>query len=192
MFVLSMLDGKKEGTYVEIGSAEPYHNNNTALLEKDFGWKGISVDYNMEKVREFESQRSNPVYYGDATDADYVTLFKENNLPKHIDYLQLDCEPANTTYRALELIPFDQYKFATITYEHDYYADSEKKYRDLSRKFLTEKGYILIANNISPDKNSPFEDWWIHPDLVDSSIVKKMLCIDNTTKKADHYMLNSL
>lgn len=192
MFVLSMLDGKKEGTYVEIGSAEPFHNNNTALLEKDFEWKGISVDYNMEKVKEFESQRSNPVYYGDATDADYVTLFKQANFPKHIDYLQLDCEPADITYKALELIPFDQYKFATITYEHDYYADSEKKYRDLSRKFLTEKGYILIADNISPDKNSSFEDWWVHPELVDSSIIEKMTCVDNTVKRADQYMLNDL
>ena len=192
MFVLSMLDGKKEGTYVEIGSAEPFHNNNTALLEKDFEWKGISIDYNMEKVKEFESQRSNPVYYGDATDTDYITLFKQANFPKHIDYLQLDCEPADITYKALELIPFDQYKFATITYEHDYYADSEKKYRDLSRKFLTEKGYILIADNISPDKNSSFEDWWVHPELVDSSIIEKMKCVNNTVKRADQYMLNDL
>ena len=36
LFVLSMLDGKREGTYLEIGSADPYINSNTALLEKDF------------------------------------------------------------------------------------------------------------------------------------------------------------
>ena len=27
------------------------------------------------------------------------------------------------------------------------------------------------TGNISPDRNNnPFEDWWIHPDLVDKSI----------------------
>ena len=34
MFVLTMLDGKKDGRYLEIGSADPYYGSNTALLEE--------------------------------------------------------------------------------------------------------------------------------------------------------------
>ena len=34
MFVLTLLDGKTNGTYLEIGSADPYYGNNTALLEQ--------------------------------------------------------------------------------------------------------------------------------------------------------------
>jgi len=41
MFVLSMLDGKKNGTYLEIGASDPIVDNNTYLLETEFGWKGI-------------------------------------------------------------------------------------------------------------------------------------------------------
>jgi tetratricopeptide (TPR) repeat protein len=37
MFVLSMLSGKRNGTYVEIGSSDPFKGNNTALLETKFG-----------------------------------------------------------------------------------------------------------------------------------------------------------
>lgn len=37
MFILSMLNGKKNGTFLEIGGATPYHGNNTALLEEQFG-----------------------------------------------------------------------------------------------------------------------------------------------------------
>jgi len=36
MFVLSVLKGKKNGTYLEIGAQEPIFQNNTAILEKDF------------------------------------------------------------------------------------------------------------------------------------------------------------
>jgi len=33
LFVLSMVDGKRNGTYLEIGCAEPFKNNNTAYLK---------------------------------------------------------------------------------------------------------------------------------------------------------------
>ena len=37
MFVLSMLDGKRNGTYVEIGGDHPVVINNSYLLESEFG-----------------------------------------------------------------------------------------------------------------------------------------------------------
>ena len=46
MFVLSATNGKRNGRYLEIGSAEPFKNNNTALLETAFDWTGVSVDIN--------------------------------------------------------------------------------------------------------------------------------------------------
>ena len=41
MFVLCMLDGMPEGTFVEIGAGHPVISNNTALLESRFAWDGI-------------------------------------------------------------------------------------------------------------------------------------------------------
>ena len=46
IFILSMLDGKKGGTFLEIGGGFAYHKNNTALLESDFDWKGVSIEFN--------------------------------------------------------------------------------------------------------------------------------------------------
>jgi hypothetical protein len=43
MFTLSMLNGKRNGTYFEIGAADPFHGSNTALLEQ-FGWTGTSLE----------------------------------------------------------------------------------------------------------------------------------------------------
>jgi hypothetical protein len=45
IFVLQCLNGKKGGTYLEIGAAGPVSGNNTYLLEKEFGWTGLSIDY---------------------------------------------------------------------------------------------------------------------------------------------------
>ena len=44
MFILSMLDGKRNGTFLEIGAADPLLGNNTYLLEKDFDWKLIELE----------------------------------------------------------------------------------------------------------------------------------------------------
>ena len=55
IFVLSMLDGKKNGVYVEIGADKPKIINNSYLLEKRFGWRGVSFELDKSKV-EFKSK----------------------------------------------------------------------------------------------------------------------------------------
>ena len=44
-FVLSVLKNKKNGYFIEIGSNDPKLINNTFILEKDFNWSGIMVEY---------------------------------------------------------------------------------------------------------------------------------------------------
>lgn len=88
------------------------------------------------------------------------------------------------------MIPLDKYKFAVITLEHDYYADITKLYRDASREYLLSKGYKLAVTNISPNDNCPYEDWWIHPDLIDPKIFEKIKNTDDSIKNARSYMLD--
>ena len=45
MFVLTMLDGKKNGVYVEVGGDQPKVINNSYLLETEFGWSGVVIRY---------------------------------------------------------------------------------------------------------------------------------------------------
>lgn len=191
MFVLSMTDGKQNGTFVEIGGAQPYHNNNTALLETNYGWKGISVELNDEYANEYQQARPNVnLYHTDATKLNYFKVFKENFDTSTIDYLQLDIEPAKNTFEVLLSIPFDDYKFKVITYEHDYYVDITKSFRNKSRRYLKSMGYELVVNDISTDGVSTFEDWWVHPDLVDREILSKMKDAGDNVKKIENYILN--
>ena len=183
MFVLSMLDGKTDGTYLEIGAADPFKGNNTALLE-ELGWTGRSLEILPHEVEKFKSSRKNEIILCDATKFDY------SYLEGYVDYLQVDCEPPSITLEILKMLPFDKCDFGVITFEHDYYADITKSYRQLSREFLTDKGYILVAGNIAPDNTSAYEDWWVHPKYINSDILEKMESDPNTIKNAKFYMLN--
>lgn len=179
MFVLSMLKGKRNGTYLEIGSGEPYQGNNTALLEDIYNWKGISIDLSPDYVMQFKEKRKNPVELKDALKVNYPKLLDYYDLPKEIDYLSLDTKPAARTYEILTKIPFDELKFALITFKHDYYVDIDKTVREKSRKFLTHIGYRLVVGNASPDDWKAHEDWYVHPDLVEDYVIK---AFENTNK----------
>jgi hypothetical protein len=188
MFILSMLNGKKNGTFLEIGGADPFKGNNTALLEKTFDWKGVSIEYDEKFIENYRNNRSAKLLHDNALTMDYEKLLSENFEGNVVDYLQLDIEPARHTYDCMLTIPFDKYKFAVITYEHDYYVDVTRSYREKSRKFLESKGYVLVVNDISPDGKSNFEDWWVHPDLIDKDILSKMKSISNNTQHSKDYI----
>jgi hypothetical protein len=191
MFILSMLNGKKNGTFLEIGGAEPFKGNNTALLEKNYNWTGISIEYDAKFIENYRKHRKANLLHDNALTIDYEKLLNENFEGNVIDYLQLDIEPARNTYECMLRIPFDEYKFAVITYEHDYYVDVTRSYREKSRKFLKSKGYKLVVNDLSPDGKSNFEDWWVHPDLVDKTIIKQMKSIIEGINHAKKYILSS-
>ena len=188
LFVLSMLKGKKKGSYLEIGSADPFFGSNTALLESNFEWSGVSIEILENEVEKFAKSRKNPIILHDATKVDYSKLLEKYKFATDVDYLQVDCEPPSITYEILTKIPFDKYRFAVITFEHDYYADLTKIYREKSREFLIEKGYTLVGSNISPNDNCAYEDWWVHPELVDADVIEMFLSNSDCTKSAEKYM----
>jgi len=186
LFVLAALGGRRGGTYLEIGSAEPFSGNNTALLETGFGWTGISIDIDMAKIVDFANQRRNRALCADATRVNYVDLLKEITNTNHVDYLQVDCEPPETTFEILQRIPFDQYKFSVITFEHDHYSDATV--RDRSRAYLQAQGYQLLVGDVAYNRINSYEDWWVHPDQVDTAIRDRLRATEPGAKFALDYM----
>ena len=188
MFVLTALNGKRNGKYLEIGAAEPFYGNNTALLETQFDWTGYSLEIMEHLINPFKEARKNEIIHTDATTVDYLAFLDGLDEGTEWDYLQVDCDPPSATYEILKKIPFHKYKFATITYEHDYYADPQGDYRQKSRELLIKEGYVLVVGNIAPDNKRPYEDWWVHPDLVDNETIEKMKWPSRDVVKSEIYM----
>jgi hypothetical protein len=190
LFVLTMLQGKRNGYYLEIGASDPVHISNTWLLESKFAWNGVSIEIREDMAREFNRSRRNPCFCRDALGINYERFLMDNNAPMDIDYLQIDCEPPETSWRILCSIPFDKYRFAVITFEHDYYADATRSFKAKSRKLLKSYGYKLVVNNISPEETHDFEDWWCHPALVSSKLLTKMTSLSDEVQVAYNYIIN--
>ena len=166
MFVLSILDGKTNGTYLEIGSGDPQNNSNTYLLEKEFDWYGVSVEIDYHKVMRFGLHRDNPVIMSDATKVDYTHVMTDTPI---IDYLQVDCDPASLSYDVLKKIIDSNKQFNVITFEHDAYREGNT-WREKSRELLS-KDYVLTVADVCCVEGKNFEDWWVHKRIFKPSML---------------------
>lgn len=178
-FVLSVLKEKKNGYFVEIGSNDPKFINNTYILEKEYGWKGLMVEYDLKWENLYKIHRPNSDHIiNDACQIDYLSFFRNSNYPLNMDYLQIDLEVNNrSTLNVLEIFDktiFDTYKFATITFEHDIYTGNHFNTREISRNIFEKWGYIRVFSDVSNDIINKYEDWYVHPDLVDMDYINKI------------------
>lgn len=169
-FILETLNFKRDGFFIELGTNEPKQNNNTYILEKDYNWKGILVDYDNKYLESYKKQRKNsfPIIE-DASKIDYSYYLKKLNFPKNIDYLQIDLEVTNkSTLKSLKRLDdtvMSEYKFAIVTFEHDIYRGNYFNTREESRKIFHKRDYKLVFPDVS-DSGNKYEDWYVHSDLV--------------------------
>lgn len=189
IFILTMLNGKKNGIFVEIGAYDGKEISNTFLLEKKFNWSGISIDINDVSKSFQQNNRKSKLLIKDALSINYEQLFIENGFSDNIDYLQLDIEPSINTFNCLKKIPFDKYKFSIITYETDAYCSSNE-FRNKSRKILKNYGYELIAGDVCNIGMDPFEDWYAHPDLVSKDIIDIIKNSENSNLVPEKILFN--
>jgi hypothetical protein len=182
VFVVALTKGKKGGTFLEIGSNDPVTHNNSYLLETEFDYRGVLVEYDPSFAAGYRRLRPNSSYViGDAQTVNYRGLLDAHNFPEHIDYLQIDLDVNNrSTLNTLELLQrtvFDKYKFATVTFEHDIYTGNHFNTREISRRIFAARGYVLLFPDVSvfyEGRDCVFEDWYVHPDLVDPVLIQTL------------------
>jgi hypothetical protein len=181
-FVAALLDGKRDGTFVDIGAGHPEQISNTVVLEREFGWRGLCCD--IAHYDELRAHRPTAIVMKDAlvpTTRDWADHFlsverileheqraahpwswsKMKTLTGWIDYLSLDLEPPELTIEVLLRLPAD-YKFRVATVEHDEYRDENGPLRkELVRTLMAWRGYLLVAE-IGAKDYGPIKDWFIH------------------------------
>jgi len=160
-FVINVLKEKKNGFFLEIGSHTPITINNTYLLEKNYDWKGAMVEIDESFLNLYKTHRPNSIHLmNDATKINYKEVFISNNFPFSMDYLQIDLEAyTGSTIETLEKLDnelFEQYKFATVTFEHDIYRTNYANTRLKSREIFNKRGYFLVFSDIN-ESDSPLK-----------------------------------
>jgi len=163
MFVLSVLDGKRNGTFIEIGSGDPYVFNNTALLEEKFEWSGISIDNDERFCYQHSRKRKSQILNADAAQIDYKLFFKMNCVETYTDFLRINAEGAS--FETLKKIPFNTHEFMVIQFQHNacWWGPELRKE---SRKILSDIGYVLIVPDAAMSETENYEDWWVHPQIA--------------------------
>lgn len=58
VWVVAMTGGKRHGRFLEIGSSDGVHLNNTLLLEREFEWRGCCVEPNPDSFAKLEKSRT--------------------------------------------------------------------------------------------------------------------------------------
>lgn len=182
LFVCTVLKGKKNGRFLEIGANHPQTHNNTFILEKSYEWSGHMVEYAKGFDSLYRSMRPRSTFsIADATTLDYAGILRNNHFDKYIDYLQIDLDVDNkSTLKTLQLLDqtvFDTFTFATVTFEHDSYRGNFFDTQSISRNIFAKRGYELVFPDVSVfwmGGYKPFEDWYVHPDLVDMNFVNSI------------------
>jgi hypothetical protein len=187
LFVEFVTNKKTNGTFLDIGSNHPISTNNSYLFESKYNWRGILVEYDQSFKSAYEIYRPNSIYViEDARAVNYREILDNNHFPENMDYLQIDLDvDTRSTIDTLTLLDnsvFDKYKFASITFEHDVYTGNYFDTREISRRIFSERGYVLVFPDVSIFFNNAFcqfEDWYVHPDLVDMNRINKLITTES-------------
>lgn len=172
LFVLNLLNDDTQHTFLDVGCWLPETLNNTLLLEEN-GWNGVSIDI-LDLKKEW-GVRKTPFIMCDALELNYGKLLKDSNIPKVVDYLNLDIEGDGFRFKALKKIFESDLEFKIITIEHDVYRGYDLTERKPQRDFLTSKGYVLVVSDLNLS-NNPFEDWWVNPKYVNFEKYDYLMC----------------
>ncbi len=199
LFVLSMLGGITDGSYLEVGANVASFHNNTYLLNSAFGWNGISLEYDPACFKSWLVERPDAGFVlADALTLDYREAIPRWFGPekKRIDYLQLDIDPSFNTLQVLKRLPLDTHRFSVITFETDAYS-RDYRARDESREILHRHGYELVAKDlcvmyavVSPDP-IPFEDWWVDPQAVSKDKIDALQKLPNLPLLPQHLLFRN-
>lgn len=177
-FVANILNFKKDGYCVDIGSNHSIISNNTYVFQ-DWDWTSISIESDGVYNESYSTRKSGVHLNENALSIDYKKVFEEYEFPKNIDYLSLDVDTVSLS--VLRILPLDEYRFKVITIEHDQYLYGDA-YRGPQRELLQSHGYLLLCSDVYAEqpgyegKECPFEDWWIDPSEFSEELIEKIKC----------------
>jgi hypothetical protein len=195
LFVVAMTQGLRQGTFLELGAGHVRSMSNCYMLEHAWGWTGYSIDQDACGPRwlpanDWPAQRPGSQFvHARAELVDYASM------PDYFDYVQFDLDSPEITLQVMELLSHKQ--FALVTFEHDIWRDTEanRELMHLSRQYWQERGYVLVANNVTippgrgygpADRPLFFEDWYAHPKYIQQEVIEAYRWVDDGAQAKYH------
>lgn len=173
-WIIHLFNGKRKGTFADIGAGHPSVGSNTFALEQGLDWNGLLCD--IEWAKELAMNRPQHIY-ADAFSVDWLHALRQIATYKRVDYLSLDLEPPHLTLALLVILPLEHIRFNAITIEHDAYRGYSAG-RLAMRSLLIDYGYVCVAPDVEavcPDGTKvAFEDWWVDPTTMDVELAKRL------------------
>lgn len=169
LFVISVLNGKRNGYYLDIGCSSPILINNSFLLEHYFGWNGLAFDLDELAVKQHKNVRKHNCYLTNALNIDFDETLA--NSPKQIDYVQIDVcvnDDSSNNLVVLNNLLKTNHRFSVIHYETNVYQVGRNVQEEGFAK-LTSHGYMRIAKDVM-FYGEIFEDWYVDPLAVNMDI----------------------
>ena len=181
-YIYNIFNKKQNGFFLDISCGNPTIGSNSYTLEKFCGWTGIGFDILDVEARDgWSSKRTSPFVQMDVTSSQ-MTEYLKTNIPADlvVDYISLDVDAGGTSLalQALQRVLDAGVKFKAMTFEHEYHSHGPEL-RDTQRKLLEAQGMVMLFEDVkgwtignSRHNNTEYyEDWWIHPDYFDVSLL---------------------
>jgi FkbM family methyltransferase len=177
--------GKRNGFYVDVGSADGEAISNTKLLD-NLGWKGVCIDpfpRNMAKrtcqvfrqpaysesgkrltlraagdLSGIESHLDPKSRASQAPTVEFVSATLDEILAKAHAPTYIDymnLDVEGAEYEVLRGLSFDRYQVGSLTVEHNY----ETVRREAIHNLLAAKGYVRV-------RSWEVDDWYVHRNLA--------------------------
>jgi len=191
-FAVNIFNQKRNGFFLDIACGHPILGNNTYTLDKTFGWNGLCFELGDARLTnyvdsqqrihslEWDATRNGKFVQMDVTTPEFAEYLR-TNIPADlvVDYISLDVDAAgkNLALITLQRIVESGIKFKAMTLEHEIYLNNE--IQGPSRDIMESMGYKrlfedvrLWGGGILKDEGAFSEDWWIHPDYIDSTVLE--------------------
>lgn len=136
-YIAELTDQKRNGYFVDIGCNDPTRFNNTVFLERNFDWKGISIDAQSQFADRYRKERSTPFINACVGDVRKTVNFSRVSGPQHAglsgvsDYL----DERKLVGRTQDVTPMEQIPLMDILRPYDI--------RDIDCLFLDVEGYEM-------------------------------------------------
>lgn len=177
-FVANVLNFKRNGYFIDIGSTDGINQSNSYFFESELGWQGVCIERGIGYTEHYKKNRTCTFLNTDALQIDYQSLLTNLSYPKRIDYLSVDIDENSS--KVLAHLPLDKYRFSVITIEHDAYRFTHTL-RNEEREALRHYGYTLLFSDVlvplgcgmGPDL--PFEDWWVDATVFNMDQLNKLV-----------------